>query len=664
MKKNLLSFGLVVLGMSVFAQTPRLSLFEEFTGENCNPCAGTNPGLNVLLRAPQNASKIVAIKWQVPIPSAPVNTWSLYKTDKTEIDWRYGSSTSGYGYPAQWTSTDPITSGINAAPTGLIDGQHQWVFGAASDHPANLQSSHIANAQAIMSPFSVTMLRDWNATGTAVNVTVNITASMNFTSNGNLVFRTVMVERNIEFATAPGSNGEKDFEDVAIKSFPSIQSGTPLMGTWTNGQSYSFTLSCTIPSYCRKKEEIAMVGFIQSEGDRKVHQAVRADRAPLKNDAKAISAFVDVTCNSTIDPKVMIMNNGADPITAMTITPYSDGVAGTPFMWTGNLAANTSTNIPIGTMQTATSSGPHTFSYNITAMNAVDFNTTNNTAKVTYLVVGGAQGTPVAEGFLYPAFPPASATTGSWTVINPNAGLTWQRESTVGGYNVTQNSAKLDCFHNSVDGDIDELILPPMDLSGADDPMMFFDLAYAQQSGAENDKLEVLASFDCGGSWAPVYSKTGSALATTSPQGPTQFIPSATDWTTEYVTLPGFNKSKVIVKFVGTNNMGNTIYIDNVNLYQPNPTGINTLNITKTSVAVYPNPASTTANVKVISPSEGTAKVTVINALGQVVYAKDATVTTGVNNMDIDVKSFASGIYSVVIDVNNTTFTKKLTVSK
>jgi hypothetical protein len=67
MKKNLLTLGLVIAGITSVAQTPRLSLFEEFTGENCPPCAATNPGLNANIAA--NSTKVVAIKWQVPIPS-------------------------------------------------------------------------------------------------------------------------------------------------------------------------------------------------------------------------------------------------------------------------------------------------------------------------------------------------------------------------------------------------------------------------------------------------------------------------------------------------------------------------------------------------------------------------------------------------------------------
>jgi hypothetical protein len=127
MKKKLLTLSASLIAALVLAQTPRLSLYEEFTGETCPPCAATNPGLNAILSSPNNTPNIVAIKWQVPIPSAPSNTWSLYQTNKVEINWRY----STYGY------------GINSAPSGRIDGQSQTVFGAISDHPAYMSDGII-----------------------------------------------------------------------------------------------------------------------------------------------------------------------------------------------------------------------------------------------------------------------------------------------------------------------------------------------------------------------------------------------------------------------------------------------------------------------------------------------------------------------------------------
>lgn len=152
MKKQLLALGLLLGAAGMNAQSTRLSVFEEFTGETCPPCAATNPGLNALLASPTNTPKVIALKWQVPIPSAPTTTWSLYQTNKTEIDWRYRSqSAGGYGY------NNP--GGITSAPNGKMDGQNPTVFGASSDHPANLNNAVIAAAQAVPTPFSINVLR-------------------------------------------------------------------------------------------------------------------------------------------------------------------------------------------------------------------------------------------------------------------------------------------------------------------------------------------------------------------------------------------------------------------------------------------------------------------------------------------------------------------------
>ena len=46
-------------------------------------------------------------------------------------------------------------------------------------------------------------------------------ATANFSATGTLMFRTVMVEKHVHFPVQSGTNGEKDFDDVAIAAFPS-----------------------------------------------------------------------------------------------------------------------------------------------------------------------------------------------------------------------------------------------------------------------------------------------------------------------------------------------------------------------------------------------------------------------------------------------------------
>lgn len=662
MNKNLLGLSILFLSLTAAAQTPRLSLFEEFTGENCPPCASTNPALNAILSAPSNTPKVVAIKWQVPIPSAPTATWSLYKTNKAEIDWRYQGS--GYGYQSQWVSTDPPSNGISSAPTGLFDGQHQWVFGAPSDHPGYVTAGLIATAQSYTSAFSITVARAWDATGSSITLTVNIQATAPFSSVGSLVFRTVMVEENIQFASAPGSNGETVFENAVIKSFPSIQTGVAMASTWTTGQTQTFTLNCPLPSYVRSKEEIAFVGFIQDDGNKKVAQAVRSGRALLTNDALAAGAKVPVTCNNTINPEVIIYNNGADPITGMTITPAVDNVVGAVNYWTGSLASGASTTIPLSAMTTGTVNNSHVFSYSVTSINALDFNPNNNTAKTNYLVASNYQSNPIEEGFILGAYPPAG-----FTVVNPNAGPGWSRTTATGGFQVSPlQSTKYDFYKNTVIGDQDELILPPVDLTGSAEPLMFFDVAYAQRNFTSNDKLEVFASLDCGATWTSFYSASGSTLSTTSPVSNTVYVPtSAEEWRTETITFPGYNQENVLVKFVVTNDNGNNMFLDNINLIQleSSTVGIQKIKSAHTAMMLYPNPGHTgITNMLITSVNASNASVSVMNALGQVVYSKAASLNAGSNTLQLELTELADGVYTVSVMTNEGQFVKKLSIAK
>lgn len=649
MKKHVFTFVLLLAGITLFAQSTRMSIYEEFTGETCPPCAATNPGLNALLALPTNTTKVIPLKWQVPIPSAPTKTWSLYQTNKAEIDWRYRSTAQGgYGYA------------INSAPSGKMDGQNVTVFGASSNHPANLTSGIIATAQSFTTPFSISVIRNWSPTGTAVDLTVTITSSTPFTSVGNLILRTCMVERLIQFSVQPGTNGETTFEDVVIKSFPTLQNGIALPANWTPNQTQTFTLSCPIPSYTRKITEIAMVCFIQDDGDKKIWQGVRADKQGVPNDAEAISATVpSFTCGNSIDPLVTIKNSGITTITDMTITPAIDGVAGTPVVWNGSLAQGSTTTVAVGTL-TSSIGGGHVFSYTITGVSGTDFYTMNNSAKSNFYMVSSYQGTPVAEDFFAVSFPPAS-----WGMVNANSGASWSRVSNVGAYAILPlGSMKYDFFNNTVAGDVDEMLLPPLNLAGGNSPLLTFDIAKAFRTG-KNDMLEVMVSSDCGATWITVYSKSGTTLATWPTAISSNYLPvTAAEWRTDSVTLSGFNVANLLVKFVATNDNGNNMYLDNINLSQSDPVGIKTYGMVNYLVDVYPNPSNGETNVMINAVYPSKAELKVLNSIGQVVYVSTENLQLGENLIQLDASRFAHGVYSIVIESEHGKVVKKLTVAE
>lgn len=646
MKKSTLSFCFLITCLAVFSQTPRLSLYEEFTGENCPPCASANPPLNLLLASPTNTPKIVAIKWQVPIPSAPSNTWSLYQTNKVEIDWRWKTLASGgYGY----------TPAINSAPSSKIDGQEASVFGASSGHPANLNNNVISSAAAVPSEFSINMTRAWNQAYSAVNLTVNIQATQSFSATGNLIFRLVMIERHVHFVTAPGTNGEKDFEDVAVKSFPTLQNGTPMTaGTWSVGQTQTFTINCPLPSYIRDKSEIAFVGFIQDDGNQKVAQAGLANSEGLSNDAKAVSAFVpNLSCTNTIAPDVTIKNNGNNGITNFTITPYIDGIIKPIFSWSGNLAVGASTTMAIGSI--TVSGGSHTFSYNISAVSGTDNNLVNNSATTKFVTISNYQTTPIVEGFTS-TFPPLN-----WSTFNATSGPSWVKSTSCGGFGLSSESTKMD-FYTYAAGTINELILPPINLAGVITPTLTFDLAYATYA-TEADKLEVFVSDDCGDNWTNVYDKSGTNL-NTAPATTSPFVPSAAQWRNESVNLFGYSNPSILLKFVATSAYGNNLYIDNVNLSQLNPVGVFSTPLSNINIEVFPNPTSGDVNLTVNSINNSNYRINLINSLGQVIFEKNFNFSIGINNIQIETKQYPEGIYNVVLESNNTKTTKKITIIK
>ena len=660
MKKNIYFFVMIAFGLMTKAQSPRMMLYEEFTGETCPPCASTNPGLNTLLLSATNATRVVAIKWQVPIPSAPSNTWSLYQTNKAEIDWRYRSTASGgYGYnPA-----------VTYAPLGKIDGQSQAVFGATGgsvDHPANLTNAIITTACSYTSAFNVTMSRSAiTSTSTSADVFVTIQATAPYTTSGNLVFRNVLVERLINFSVQPGTNGEKDFNDAARKSYPTLQNGTSLPSTWTVGQVVTFSMNCVFPSYIMSKSQIEFVGFVQNETTQKVEQTTRTDIQHLGFDASAVSPYVGFVCNSsnTLAPTVAVRNDGLGTITAMTITPYIDGLAKNVTTWTGSLTTGLSTFINLNAITSATISGQHTFSYNITALNSADNNLSNNGAKTNYYSVYNYQSNPIVEGFGGSAWPYTG-----WSVNNANGGsATWAFQSGVEAYNMgIGNCMKYGFFKNTVIGDKDELMLPPVDLTGIGTPTMSFDVAYILRTASSSDKLEVMASKDCGTTWTSVWSASGSNLATNQSPSANEYItPAVEDWSNYIINLPGFNQANVLVKFVTTNNNGNNLFLDNVNLSSSSiPDAIAKNKQNGLGVTVFPNPNAGIANVQVGSKINQTAKLIVMNALGQLVFEKQLTLTAGTNNTMIDLGSITDGIYTISIEGTQLRSTSKLVIAK
>ena len=152
--------------------------------------------------------------------------------------------------------------------------------------------------------------------------------------------------------------------------------------------------------------------------------------------------------------------------------------------------------------------------------------------------------------------------------------------------------------------------------------------------------------------WTSFYSNAGLVLATALPT-PLSYVPDINDisqWRTENITLTGFNKPSVLVKFTTTNNNGNNLYLDNINLSQAQPIGIKKNDLAFQNIEVYPNPSNGETTLKINLPNTLKGKLIITNTLGQLVYSNSVNLKAGLNYVQLDLTSFSTGIYTVILE--------------
>lgn len=169
---------------------------------------------------------------------------------------------------------------------------------------------------------------------------------------------------------------------------------------------------------------------------------------------------------------------------------------------------------------------------------------------------------PVNEGFESNLFPPAG-----WRISNPDAADTWERTSA--GHASGSFSATLRCYSYSGVGAQDYLLSPPIDATLSDSVYLSFARAYRQYDNNFADTLEVVVSTDCGAHFTSVWKKGGAELSTVLGTLTTsEYFPIPADWKQLKLDLKPFigNASSFIAGFRSTNEFGQDIYIDEVNI--------------------------------------------------------------------------------------------------
>lgn len=277
----------------------------------------------------------------------------------------------------------------------------------------------------------------------------------------------------------------------------------------------------------------------------------------------------------------------------------------------------------------------------------------DSVSKPYYVTVLSNNGTTinVSEGFETGAFPD-----NNWIASKPQYGGSFIQSQIAGA--TGQKSMYVNNYTDNPNEPI-YLYSPKYDLNNVTGAQLSFKYAYAQQNG-NNDRLRVYINTDCGSTWSMLYNKSGSALATADPANSSAFVPTASQWETEIISVSGFQgNSKVYFKFEFTTaeaGPGNNFYIDDINL--SGTVGLfERVEEQRPLISVYPNP--TNGFVELKSETRSISGYSIMDLAGKVIAAD-----TQLNSKEVKLNLFglSKGVYIIAIHSGAFTEYQKLMV--
>ncbi|HRY32608.1 MAG TPA: choice-of-anchor J domain-containing protein [Bacteroidales bacterium] len=617
--RNIIATALLVLSVSLLQAQERLVLFEEFTNASCGPCAATNPSLNELLD--DNVAKAVSVKYQTVWPGTdPMNAHN----------------------PTQ-VATRVTYYGITGVPDGVQDGL--W-----HDHPGNYTQTTLNNRQAIPSPFLVQVQHQLSPGNDTLFCQATIKCVSPLTVTGTLVAHTAIVERNIYFASAPGSNGEKHFESVMKKMLPTDQ-GSTLPTSWSTGDSTVLSFSWPLANVYNPLQ-LSVVVFIQGNTTKEVYQA--GFSYPLLSADAGIVAVTGSTlsCTSSVTPTVMLRNFSSIPLDSATIGYVISGGTPQTFVWTGNLGYyhKAAVTLPVINLP-----GPGLYTLKVYASlpnGNPDQVAQNDTAvsTLTYLNVPAAA--PISQDFSLPDFPPLN-----WSLENPgNDTYKWRRASA--SHNGGSGSAVID-FYNITAGKEDYLNTPRTDLSNVTgNAVIEFYMAHKRYSASYSDRLQVQVSTDCGLTWATVWDKQGANLATVTGYVTSSYVPAAGDWRQEQADLSAYvGNADILIRFRALSGYGNNLYIDDVNI-MAGTVGIDQA-LLQAELNLFPNPSTGLFNLTLTTDIQESMRITACDLIGNIVYSNTGQYRTN-ELVSLDLNHLPAGTYTVFVQAASASVQQKV----
>lgn len=247
-----------------------------------------------------------------------------------------------------------------------------------------------------------------------------------------------------------------------------------------------------------------------------------------------------------------------------------------------------------------------------------------------------------------------------YIVISDDLGNTWEESNAA----YTDNkSIYLNNYSGNPSGSVDEFMLPSVNLTLMNDPDLYFQLSYKQRSNSASDNLRVYVSRDCGATWQMRYNKSGSTLATVSGSTGSAFAPSSeSDWEQINVNLGSYSSEEhLLVKFRGTSDAGNNIYIDDIQI--SGPLGVSDRQ-QDFEFTIGPNPMLNETMVTLEVANTGAYSISLMDVTGKLVTRlHDGSLSFGTHRFAVQRGMVpASGVYLLEVQGTAGKAVKKLIV--
>jgi PKD repeat protein len=215
------------------------------------------------------------------------------------------------------------------------------------------------------------------------------------------------------------------------------------------------------------------------------------------------------------------------------------------------------------------------------------------------------------ETITFPNFP--SNSNKNWDVSS-TVNSTWRRSTSA----FVSGGASL-AITNSVNsrGAVHTLISPVFEVAGpTTGAKIAMKYAFARRNTTNADKLIISYSTNCGKTWSQTMNRTGATLATVSTPVAISFVPSASQWKQENLSLPFLGSSSQFrLRFEFTSDGGNNLFIDDIQL--TTITAVNNLQDDNLSLTIVPNPSLDLPKIRIDRPEGGKAIMEITDVLGK-----------------------------------------------